>query len=196
MANLRRIALSAVAGLFLTVGACQDQAPPTGPELVAPDTAQALLGGTLSALSPRQGPEVRVLERTDDLGKDEVVRAWVTPLGATLHLRGAGLTVVIPPGALLHRTRITVRAPAGNLVGYHFEPHGLRFALPVTLIQELTGTESEEELVRPLRGAYFDGELTATVRALEILPAKVEGGAGGLAWFDITHFSGYVMASN
>jgi hypothetical protein len=54
-------------------------------------------------------------------------------------------------------TRIEVRAAAGDLVGYHFSPHGLQFRLPVTLTQDLEKTDVTRSLLDKLVGAYFDG---------------------------------------
>lgn len=192
--NLRRPALALVAGLMLALGACQDTPAPTGPE--ANPEASALLGGLFGSKTTTTGPEVDVLRRTEALASDEVARARVGLLGATLHLRKAGLTVHIPAGAAPIGTRIRVRAPAGDLVGYHFEPHGIRFALPVALVQDLRGTEAEDELLSATRGAYFEGALSPVVEALEIVPLELDRGVGGLAILSIDHFSGYVIATN
>lgn len=191
--SLRRLTLTLAAGLILSIGACQDA--PTVPDAAVSPERTELLTGVLDPLAPG-GPDVTVLRRTEKLESDEVARARVGLLGATLHLRRAGLTVHVPAGAARVGTRIEVRAPAGDLVGYHFEPHGTRFALPVTLVQDLGGTEAEHEIVRPLLGAYFDGELSPIVRALEILPVELQGGAGGSAVLYVSHFSGYVVATN
>ena len=66
----------------------------------------------------------------------------------------------MPLGALSGPTRITVRAPAGNLVGYDFQPHGLEFERPLTLMQDLLSTDGLGQL--DLQAVYFDGELEPT----------------------------------
>lgn len=195
MRSARRFMTVAAVGFLFAVGACQDQGAPTAPEM-APEAPSELLGTVTSLLDSRGGPEVQVLRRTEELKADEVARARVGLLGATLHLPRSGLTVIIPPGAAPLGTRIEVRAPSGDLVGYHFSPHGLQFRLPVTLTQSLRGTEGEFELLRPLLGAYFDGPLLPSIRALEIVPLRLEGGVGGTAVLTINHFSGYVVATN
>lgn len=196
MRTMRRLATVAAIGLVFTAGACQDRMP-TSPEIEASEGAVELLATVASLTdSSKDNPEVEVLRRTRVLESGEVASARVGILGATLELPRSGLTVTIPAGAAPLGTRIEVHAPAGGLVGYHFSPHGLRFSLPVTLTQELQGTEAEVDLVRPLLGAYFDGPLLSSVEALEIVPLQVEGGVGGTAILTISHFSGYVIATN
>lgn len=195
MRTARRLMTVAATGFLLTLGACQDHALPTSPE-AAPDAPTELLGTVTSLLGSGSGPELEVLGRTRMLESDEVARARVGLLGATLELPRAGLTVLVPAGAAPVGTTIEVRAPAGDLVGYHFRPHGLRFALPVTLVQDLAGTDAERELVRPLVGAYFQGPLLPRIEALEIVPLRLELGVSRTAYLTIHHFSGYVIATN
>lgn len=205
--NLRRFPLVVATGLLLVIGACLDTQP-TGPEhaadaladsvrMVAPDAPDELLSGLLRLTgSSSDHPQLEVLRRTERLESDETASARVGLLGATLHLPRAGLTVHVPAGAARPGTRITVTAPAGDLVGYHFEPHGLKFSLPVTVTQSLLGTEASSDLVQPTVAGYFQGELTPVVSALEVLPLRLVGGLTGSAIFTISHFSGYIVATN
>jgi hypothetical protein len=123
-----------------------------------------------------------VFEREEPLRYDEVVTQTIGRDGGVIRLPRAGLTVTVPRGALTSPTRITVTAPAGDLLGYEFAPHGLQFKKPVTLTQEVTTPEGGLEVI------YFDGELQPTVEVLEVLPVA---SSETYAVSRIDHFSGY-----
>lgn len=142
------------------------------------------------------GELVPVLERDAPLAADEVVEETIGPLGGTIELTEAGLVVVVPTGALASTTTIRVVAPAGNLVGYHFFPEGLAFTVPILALQNLKLTDVAIPDINPasnLIAAYFEGDLEPNVTALEVLPLDVRGIWGLL---EISHFSGYVVATN
>jgi hypothetical protein len=181
-----------VLGAFVFLAGCSDL--PTAPELdpvtpqsgllgdlvgVALETVDGVVETVVGVLSP-------VLTRTEPLSRDEVVSEYIGPWGGTIRLPRAGLTVTVPRGALNGTTRITVRAPAGDLLGYEFAPHGLQFERPVVLTQEV----SRRSASGGLEVVYFDGTLQPTVQVLEVLPVVR---VGDVAVFRIEHFSGYAM---
>jgi hypothetical protein len=183
-------------GAFTFVAACSDL--PTAPEVpeLQPVAQNGLLGDLLGVVVGTVGGTVDtlvdvvvgilspVLTRENPLTRDEVVTQTVGRWGGTIRLRRAGLTVTIPPGALRTNTRITVKAPAGDLLGYEFAPHGLQFDRPVILTQEVDVPEGGLEVV------YFDGDLQPTVGVLEVLPVAT---FRDRAVFSIEHFSGYAF---
>jgi hypothetical protein len=180
-------------GFAVLASGCSDASSPTEPQVVEP--SEGLLDGVFSLL---RGQEVQVLHRTTPLARDEVVSQVIGPWGGTIRLPQAGLTVRFPAYAVRTPTRITVTAPAGDLVGYHFAPHGLRFRRDVKVVQNLWKTDAgllERLLGTRLSAAYFDGELEPTVNALEILPLRLLDGLG-LGTFSVEHFSGYVIATD
>ena len=177
-------------GIALFVVGCADL--PTAPQPEAVEPEYGLLGSLTGGLLGGGSDEVTVLRRTVPLAEDEVVSQWVGRWGGVIYLPRAGLTVAIPMGALDRYTRITVTAPAGDLVGYHFAPHGLEFDRKVTVTQNLLKTEGLG-LLSGLSVAYFEGELEPTVTALEALPIWL---LRLLGIFQIEHFSGYVIATN
>lgn len=178
-------------GIALFVAGCTDL--PTAPEPEAVEPEYGLLGSLTGGLLGSGGnDEVNVLRRTVPLAEDEVVSQWIGPWGGLIYLPKAGLTVAVPRGALDRYTRITVTAPSGDLVGYHFAPHGLDFDRKVTLTQNLLQTEGLG-LLSGLSVAYFEGDLEPTVTALETLPIWL---LRLLGIFQIDHFSGYVIATN
>jgi hypothetical protein len=140
--------------------------------------------------------EVNVLVRTLALESPLGVTRVIGLEGGVIEIPEAGLSVSIPGGALARPTEITVTAPAGDLVGYLFAPHGLTFERPVSIRQDLSHTRATllDGLLGRFSGAYFTGELDARVRALEILDLSIIDGI--LAQFRIDHFSGYVIATD
>jgi hypothetical protein len=182
MRYARALALSVVVSL-LALSGCTDS--PTG-VLNAP-TGQGLLGGLLGG-----GTSVAIAHRTTPLASDEVVTKTIGSGGGTLSLPKSGLTVSIPAGALSTPTTITVTAPAGDLVGYYFAPHGLQFAKSVRLTQQLSGTDIGliSRLLNPPVAVYFDGPVQPTVSALELLNLNISALLGVSTW-DIRHFSAY-----
>ncbi len=178
-----------IVGASLLFVGCSDL--PTAPETQATSPEYGLLGDFLGGLTNQSQSEVTVLHRTVPLAQDEVVSQVIGPWGGVIRLPDAGLTVTVPFGALSARTRITVTAPAGDLVGYHFEPHGLQFQRPVTVAQDLLSTQGVG--LTGLEAVYFDGDLEPTVKPLETLPLWL---LRLLGVFRIQHFSGYVIATN
>lgn len=192
MHRLRSLLGALAVGVLVLVAGCTDA--PTAPYDPQPEPEYGLLGSLDDSLSPLldlTGRDVTVLERSRPLTSDEVVSETIGYAGGVIRLPEAGLTVFVPWGAVRTPTRITVTAPAGNLVGYHFEPHGLEFRRPVTLAQDLTLASLVDGQM--LFGAYFQGPLEPEVTALETLPLWL---LRSLGVFRIDHFSGYVIATN
>ena len=194
MVPTRKFTAALLVGASFLITACSES--PTAPAPVVEEPSYGLLGDLLGTLSGGGSAEqVTVVKRDRPLSEDEVASKVIGYYGGTIHLPEAGLTVVFPWGALRSPTRITVTAPAGNLVGYHFEPHGLRFRRDVTVAQDLRGTEADLlglGLSLNLQAAYFEGELQPEVTALESIALWL---LRILGIFKIDHFSGYVIAT-
>ena len=173
----------------LALAGCVDSTPLTAPEEIHPAGSKIEgLGTGLGALP--------VLKRSEALDEELVASRVIGRWGGVVKLGDAGLWLVVPPRALRRSTRITVTAPAGELVGYHFEPHGLRFRRPVFVVQDLGKTAAGNQAASrdDLVGAYFSGDLRPAIRPLEVF--RRDGGNGGGAFvFLIRHFSGYVIAT-
>jgi hypothetical protein len=183
MRRARTLRFGTVFTIALVVASCGD-----GPVTPAtpPGPSESLLGSLL-------GSNVKVAKRTTRLAQDEVASEVIGSSGGTIRLEKAGLKVEIPQGALSSSTRITVTAPAGDLVGYHFEPSGLQFKKSLTMTQSTKNTEIG--LLRSPFAAYFKGDLLPEVRALEILDLNVLALLGIVTW-KVDHFSGYVIATD
>ena len=186
-----RRAFAALIAATAFVWACS-QAPITEPVDVGGPEASTTELGELS--DSDSGSHVRSLERGVPLAEPVRASGTIGPLGGTLALPEAGLTVVVPPGALEAPTTLTVIAPAGSSIGYHFFPEGQTFRAPLVVHQDLSGTDWAARLLAGgLVAAYFEGELRSTVSALELLPIDLFGSVGT---FRIQHFSGYVIGTS
>src|SRR5689334_14824217 len=81
-----------------------------------------------------------VLKRLTPLTSDISASAVIGPKGGSIKLDGAGAKIDIPAGALSEATTITMTALAGANVAYEFQPHGITFAQPVKVQQDLRVT--------------------------------------------------------
>jgi hypothetical protein len=189
MRAMRALRLGLILGM-VALGACADV--PTAPQDSVPSAS--LLG--LPLLSSG-AVEAHVVRRTTPLAADEVVTKVIGRAGGTIQLPRAGLTLTVPRGAVLHNTTFTVTAPAGDLVGYEFEPHGTDFLRKLKATQRLRGTEIGllEGVLSPPFAAYYEGELLPVLDVFEVLGVNVSG-LLGVATFEIPHFSGYIIATD
>jgi hypothetical protein len=178
----------------MALAGCSDRAP-VAPS--APPPSQ-LLG--LPILSSSK--EVTVMQRAAPLANDISTGAWIGPLGGSLRIPEAGLSVTVPPGAVLSRTYFSATALKGNLVAYEFGPHGKKFLVPLIMNQSTNGLNLLDGLTNtlfPIQAAYFpsrDGiDLeSGTATVTELLPVKLDLGLGNIT-FTVGHFSGYLLAS-
>ena len=117
-----------------------------------------------------------------------------------LEIAEAGVTIVVPEGALDAPVRITVTALAGEHMAFDLQPHGLRFLRPATIEVDVNRTEAADGLrttdgavdVERFLGVLFEGDPTLGVEPLETLPAYRKGGTVA---FDGAYFRGYVCAT-
>lgn len=141
-----------------------------------------------------------VLRRSTPLAHDVTVVGVVGPEGGRLDVAEAGVTLVIPAGALTRPTRITMTALAGDATAVEFAPHGLEFDIPARIHVRAEGTGAEGTLWRTpngttldsFLGVYFEGRAGVGAEPLETIPTFVLDGA---IVFEVEHFSGYATAS-
>jgi hypothetical protein len=146
--------------------------------------------GTLNQLLFMPG-----LQRTSPLAADITVSQTIGSTGGTLSIPAAGVTVVVPYGALSAPTLITMTARKGSLVAYDFAPHGITFAKPLVFTQKLQGTTASLLNSSFLQlGYYSDPSLLTAVGGL--VSELLGGNVNLLTWTytgTIKHFSGYMM---
>jgi hypothetical protein len=185
--NTRSLVLAAAA---VTLAACADDPMAPGPDL-------AFSGGKLPSAA-----KVKLLKRTPPLKTVETKSLTITATkGGTITLPTAGLTVTVPVGAIRTGSlTITVRAHAGKSVAYDFQPHGVVFAKPLTLTQDLGKTSWKQLGNVTLYGGYYPGEVddaNSLATITESFPIRIttDGKKATRASFDIWHFSGYVVST-
>jgi hypothetical protein len=165
----RRLFASAL--LLAVALACTDRTP-TAP---APDAS--LIGGLLGATG---------LLKCSDLPYASVT-VTIGPMGGVL--TAGPHTLVIPPGALLSPTTITMTAPQGlGVNAVRFQPEGLRFITPAALTMSYSNCSLLGKLL-PKRIAYTDDNLSIISYLLSLdnlLSKNVTG--------KVNHFSDYVIA--
>jgi hypothetical protein len=207
---LRRSGLLAAALLVVLSTACNVDSPSAprsaspAPELaVSPPGAPAaqdllggLIGGTVGTLTNTLGlTSANGILRSKPLPYPITVRKTIGRSGGVLSIAAAGVTVVVPAGALNGDTQITMTARAGSLLAYDFEPHGVVFNVPLVFTQNLNGTNAG--LLSPLGlklGYYSDPSLLGKTTAL--VSELLQGVTSLLTrtfTAPIKHFSGYVV---
>jgi hypothetical protein len=195
------LVVSIVAGL-----ACGDYGQSTSP----PPISQKLLPPTLVVRSPYslalRGARVEAVRwGPAHQSVDQGVSALIGPDGGSLTLPGADFSMAIPAGALTEPTTITVVAKAGKYVVYDMYPHGLKFRLPVTVVQGLGTTAGYGTAkVNSVRTAYLPAgheriSAKGFASAGELLAAATYFyGAEPIAetqeWI-LNHFSRYILVS-
>jgi hypothetical protein len=206
----RAIAGTAALVAAVTLAACSDapSAPGASPAAAAPtlakggksaDTVSTATSTTTTTVLATPASAQGVL-RTTPLADTVKTTFTITPLGGSFSLPGTGLTVYVPPNAYpAGPLTITATAVPGDVVAYEFEPHGVRFALPLVAIQDLTATNWQSKGI----GATYDvGYFSAatdlnvdakTALVRELLPRSIDV-LGVRLIFQISHFSGYMVA--
>lgn len=179
--------LAAVALLGAIAGCADAPSAPVAEPTVAPQASLLALN-----LTP-------ALRRSAPLERDLVARARIGSEGGTIAIPGAGIRVVIPAGAVAAPTDFAVTAIAGNAVAYDFQPHGVRFARPLRVTQELRGTDWIGLPILNFRAVYFaEREQVDPVKALiqvdEVLPLSLDLLRLRVG-FDVEHFSGYGIST-
>jgi len=186
--------------VFLLAGCARDAATP-----LEPDSTSSNISSTTSTEQFEQSASilgllpVRGVTRTVPLLQNISVSAVIGQDGGTISIPAAGLTLVVPPGAVTSSTKFTATALAGRLVAYEFEPHGTKFPVPLQFTQDLTTLSLVGAVTAPvLDGAYFTdtsklNQNLGRAAASEILPATVDLLRLRVG-FPINHFSGYLVS--
>jgi hypothetical protein len=153
--------------------ACGEHAPTAAPQ--APEAS--LIGSLLGPTGLLKCSSLPYAQSTATIG----------PAGGSI---SAGPhTLVIPPGALLGPTNITMTVPTGlGVNAVKFQPEGLRFLAPAVLSMTYSNC-SLLGYVLPKRIAYTDDNLHILSYLLSLdnlLSSRVTG--------KVNHFSDYVVA--
>lgn len=118
-------------------------------------------------------------------------RATITPEGGTIS--SGDVTLTVPAGAVDSDVSVGLLVPGGKHKIALFFPHGLQFDEPATLSFSTDDAETFE--ASDLKGVYIGNGLArsdASYRAEELYDVTLPGSSID---FDISHFSGYIVAS-
>ena len=187
----RSATMLATAAVIGMLSACSDST--TAPQAVVPQPQAGLISGLLDLTKSLLTSVTGLLRLTPQPALTRSVT--VDYAGGVLELPETGLRITIPRGAVSSRTTITVKSIAGNMVAYDFEPHGIKFAVPLQFSQSLAGTQVKDGAV--LTGGYFASSTQLLPwlglgKVSESLPARV---VNGRVEFNVSHFSGYMVST-
>jgi hypothetical protein len=198
-----RIAASLSFAALLGLAACRDVVAPQTPQAPAPNALLGILDPIIKAI-PIVGPllvpdTVVVVQRLQALPYDITQTKLIGSGGGQISIPAAGVTLIVPYGAVDYATPITVTALAGHGVAYEFGPSGKTFKKPLTIKQDLSVTSIDPRLLSKLKfsGGYFKsrsdllGGLLGIV--YELLSASTSA-SGTSVQFNVNHFSGYLIA--
>ena len=172
---MKAVRALAVLVLVLLVSTSCSESPTSSPATPAPEAS--LIGALLKPSGLLKCSNLPYAQSTATIG----------PLGGTI---SAGPhTLVVPPGALLSPTTITMTAPTGlGVNAVKFQPEGLRFVAPAALTMSYSNC-SLLGLLLPKQIAYTDDNLNIISYLLSLdnlLSKRVTG--------KVNHFSDYVVA--
>lgn len=193
-----RVVARAVAtlGVVLTglAAACGDA--PSSPTATPADThgsSQVLL-----ARSRGGAGETEKVGRANPLSAPISVSFAIDPRkNGHFEIKEAGLEVDVPAGAVSAPVTITATALPGNVIAYEFQPHGLVFAKPLRVRQDLKAIDWSTASFGGMEIAYFadpsalDG---GSVVAVQEFLASAFSLLSGRAEFEVNHFSGYMVS--
>lgn len=205
--RLHHRSLLALGVVAVGLAACMDTAtsPPTkfSPAARLPEFARIRATDSLMRVTDVVFSDTAlVLKRLTPLDSDISVSAVIGPDGGSIRINEAGGKIDIPAGALSEPTLITMTALAGPNVAYEFQPHGITFAQPVKIQQDLRTTWASvyPQLLGTAHGGYFDrsldstwvdpGKLFTVVKEHEL--GYPESNGTQLKFF-VGHFSGYIV---
>ena len=137
------------------VGCADTTTSPLGPREPSATQSNSLLGLNLGGTST-SSKVYGALWKTP-LTSDLHATASIGVLGGVLTLPATGLTVVVPPGAVLKQTTFGVTALKGRMVAYDFQPAGTRFIVPLIVTQSSAPVNMNAPLVGLglMRPGYF-----------------------------------------
>jgi len=191
--NVRARSLLAAALLVGTAVACRSDSP----SATSPDTPTAT-ANFKKVKNTTTSDTSTVLTRKTPFATDVTVSAVIGSGGGTLDFKDAGLTLIVPAGAVSSDQTFSITAIAGNMVAYDFAPH-MVFAKPLRLEQKLNFFDVPSDLTSVTLGYFATrtdlGSTDSEVGTIqEQLPVTFDL-TGGKAKSDVVHFSGYLMAS-
>jgi hypothetical protein len=224
MKNLRKQLITGLVVAFAGMtAACADM--PAGPSAArGPHDAVAALGKSSNGGKKGNGKQdaetIDLSQFVDTLSRAQgtlLSERWVTALGGSVtssatigseggwvELAATGSYLYVPKGTVSAPTTFSIKAMAGKLVAFDFQPAGSVFKTPVFLVQDKTFLSNNPlTSVLSLVGAtqqlgYVPDEATLdqlgmTAKGQELRPNLLDNTQQYLA-YPIYHFSGYIVS--
>lgn len=194
-------AFCGVVALGIAIG-CGSESVLTTP--VAGRGAASILPAQVRSGSADETDTVIALTRRWPLDHDVTATATIGPEGGSITIDEAGATIVFPPGALDSPRPIKMIAKAGATLAYEFCPHGITFAAPVAVQQNLSFTRAGASDLRTLQAGYYRQSLdaifldpaSALVKVSELRGIDLDRPSNPrIGTFYISHFSGYIIST-
>ena len=185
----RAVGSMAVLGLVATVGCSNDGA--TAPASPFSEIRKEVVDPAI--ISP-------VLQRKKAIRINRTNHFRIDQQGGWYSIPEAGLYIFVPANAVSEPLTISAKALTGDLMAYEFGPHGTRFNVPLQMYQDLglAHITAHTDLSK-FEVGYFADENTLNyqtdkVAVNEFIPTGVVFEGRALR-FEVSHFSGYVIAT-
>lgn len=182
MRSRKTIRLVTAVLTFAFIGSCADA--PTAPSRLEPDASADSSAKLLGLFGPR--PLYCPTSTTQS------TTTVLDALGGLLSV--AGTSVLVPAGALLGPTEITLTVPASNYMEIDVKVTGTEhflFELPITVTVSYARCGSLVARLLPLDAWYWD---PATREFLELMPS-IDNKLTRTVTFTTPHLSGYIIAN-
>jgi hypothetical protein len=185
----RAVGSMAVLGLVATVGCSNDGA--TAPASPFSEIRKEVVDPVV--ISP-------VLQRKKAIRINRTNHFRIDQQGGWYSIPEAGLYIFVPANAVSEPLTISAKALTGDLMAYEFGPHGTRFNVPLQMYQDLglAHITAHTDLSK-FEVGYFADENTLNyqtdkVAVNEFIPTGIVFEGRALR-FEVSHFSGYVIAT-
>jgi hypothetical protein len=198
--HYRRLATLATAGVAAVslFAACADV--PTAPRAAEPETPsfeQSAVKSTTTTSNATYTSRVNALQWARS-ATSASVSGVIGAEGGSIAITG-GARLIVPRGAVSGPVTFRMTRLPGRIVAYDFQPHGIRFAVPVQIEHPIAGVIMQGVTASSIQGAYFASttaldQSSATAQVSEFRPTLVAIDRGYVR-FSADHFSGYMVST-
>jgi hypothetical protein len=193
----RYTSLFALAFAAIMFASCADDfGPPTAPAEPVAIAPNPLLGGVIGTVTGVVGDLLDLGFSDCPADRTQSGSAWIGPSGGTVRVGPHRLKV--PRGALKEGVQISGVAPEGAYAQIKFEPEGLNFKRPATLVMSYEGcriadTEDDDDSNEGVVPRFQIVYVSEGLEILKVLPTTTNAD-NETATTSLNHFSRYMLA--